>query len=358
MMTEMAADLDLSSLKPIIEDFWRAWFIGASNPRGGRELGNPSRVYAIDSSELPAWIALNEAKRLPSYMSIAIYADRDRPMAIDRLFYDFDSKDDLEAAWREAQEFSRALERRYGCRPLITFSGRKGFHVYAFLEKPYRGSRLREVYAELQAMTLRGLELQTLDRAVIGDVKRLSRIPYTVHEESGAPCIPVDHRGRPILIDASSLCALRHRGIPWGVVEIAISHIEERAEAEGMRRIRSGWGFKSHRPRLPLSLEPRPRPCIEAALHKSLDGERGHLMRLAILREYQALGWGKHSIVQLYRFQSDYGDGSEALRHVEANWRRDVKPFRCKTIRMLGYCLGPECPLYRRRWRWVRSPQG
>jgi len=359
MMAEsLIADLDLSSLKPIIEEFWRAWFIGGSNPGEGRELGNPSRIFSKDPSELPLWIALNEAKRLPSYMGIAVYSERDSPAAIDRLFYDFDSKDDLEVAWRDTQTLAQALERRYGCQPLIAFSGSKGFHIYAFLEKPYRGSRLREVYAELQAMTLRGLSLQTLDRAVIGDVKRLSRIPYTLHEKSGTLCIPVDHRGRPILIDASTLCALRHRGIPWGVVEIALSHIEERAQAEGVRRTRSGCGFKSHRPRLQGEWEPRPRPCIEAALHKSLDGEKGHLMRLAILREYQALGWGKHSIAQLYRFQSDYGDGSEALRHVEANWRRDVKPFRCETIMELGYCLGPECPLYRRRWRWVRSLQG
>jgi len=348
MMTEMAADLDLSSLKPIIEDFWRAWFIGASNPRGGRELGNPSRMYAVDPSELLTWIALNEAKRLPSYMSVAVYSQRDSPSAIDRLFYDFDSKD-LEAAWREAQEFSRALERRYGCRPLITFSGRKGFHVYAFLEKPYRGSRLREVYAELQAMTLRGLELQTLDRAVIGDVKRLSRIPYTVHEESGAPCIPVDHRGKPLLIDASSLWALRHRGIPWGVVEIALSHVEERAEAEGVRRIRSG-GFKSRRLRA-IGI----RPCLQRILEE--EPEPDHLIRVALVAELHAEGYGPEGIAQLFHRFRDY-DPRETRYQVGHIIRGRYHPFKCSTLQALGVCLGPECPLYRRRWRWVRSPQG
>jgi len=349
MMAEtLTLDFDRETLMPIIEDFWRAWFIGASNPGEGRELGTPSRMYTADPSQLSTWIALNEAERLPSYMSIAIYSERDSPSAIDRLFYDFDSKD-LEAAWREAMEFSRALERRYGCRPLITFSGRKGFHVHIFLEKPYRGSRLREVYAELQAMTLRGLELRTLDRAVIGDVKRLSRIPYTVHEESGAPCIPVDHRGRPVLIDASSLCALRHRGIPWGVVEIALSHVEERAEAERVRRIRS-CGFKSRRMRA-IGI----RPCLQRILEE--EPEPDHLIRVALVAELHAEGYGPEGIAQLFHRFRDY-DPRETKYQVGHIIRGRYHPFKCSTLQTLGICLGAECPLYRRRWRWVRSPQG
>ncbi len=347
MMAKMAVDLDLSSLKAIIEEFWRVWFIGGSNLGEGRELGNPGRLFSVNPLELSTWIGLNESKGLPSYMSVAIYSERDKPSALDRLFYDFDGGEGgLEAAWRDALELSKALERRYGCQPLITFSGRKGFHVYAFLEKPYRGPRLKEVYTELQEMTLRGLSLETLDMAVLGDVKRLSRIPYTLHEKSRQPCLPIDERRRPLLIDAYSLLALRHHGLPADLVKLALEHVEERLEAERKKTKRLRY-----RPKLPKEWEEKPRPCIEKALRLSLDGERGHLMRLAILREYQALGWGKHSIAQLFRHQSDYGDGSEALRHVEANWMRPVKPFRCETIRKLGYCLGPECPLYRRRGR-------
>ena len=341
MMAEsLTADLDRQAYTSIIEEFWRVWFIGGSNPGEGRELGNPSREYWSDPSELHYWIGLNEAENRPSYMSVAIYADRDRPVALDRLFYDFDSPD-LEKAWREAMEFSGALERRYGCRPLITFSGRKGFHVHIFLERPYRGSRLKEVYEELQAMTLRGLELQTLDRAVIGDVKRLSRIPYTVHEKSGAPCIPVDHRGRPVLIDASSLCALRHRGIPWGVVEIALSHIEEREETVRVRRIRSGWGFKSRRLRV-IGI----RPCLQRILEE--EPEPDHLIRVALVAELHAEGYGPEEIAQLFRRFRDY-DPRETKYQVGHIIRGRYQPFKCSTLQALGVCLGSECPLYRRQ---------
>jgi len=347
MMAEIIADF--SSLKPIIEDFWRAWFIGGSNPGEGRELGNPGRLFSINPLELSTWIGLNESKGLPSYMSVAVYSERDSPAAIDRLFYDFDSPD-LEAAWREAMEFSKALERRYGCKPLITFSGRKGFHVYTFLEKPYRGFHLKEVYAELQEMTLRGLELQTLDRAVIGDVKRLSRIPYTLHEESGAPCIPVDHRGRPILIDASTLWSLKRMGIPWGVVEIAISHIEEREEAEAeVRRIRTG-GFKSRQLRA-IGI----RPCLQRIIQE--EPEPDHLIRVALVAELHAEGYGPEEIAQLFHRFRDY-DPRETKYQVGHIIRGRYHPFKCSTLQALGVCLGPECPLYRRRWRWVRSPQG
>lgn len=347
MTLEALADFNIQAFRPIIHEFWRAWFIGASNSDEGRELGNPSREYWADPSELPYWIGLNEAEARPSYMSVAIFQERDRPRAIDCLFYDFDSGEgDLEAAWSDAQEFSRTLRRRYGCEPLIAYSGRKGFHVYVFIEKPYRGSCLREVYAELQAMTLRGLKLQTLDTAVLGDVKRLSRIPYTRHEKSRHLCYPVDEKRRPLLVDAESLWALRHRGLPADLIKLALERVEERLEAEGEKARRL-----KYRPYYPREWDGKPRPCIERALKLPLDGERGHMMRLAILREYQALGWSKRFIAQLYRFQSDYRDGSRALRIVEANWRRDVKPFRCETIMELGFCLGPKCPIYRRRMR-------
>ena len=259
----LTAGFDREALMPIIEEFWRVWFIGGSDPGEGRELGNPQREYWADPEGLPYWIGLNELERRPSYISVAVYAGRNQVLAIDRLYYDFDSEEDLEAAWRDGQTLAQTLRRRYGAESLIAFSGRKGYHVYVFLEKPYRGPHLKEVYAELQAMTLRGLELQTLDRHVIGDVKRFARIPYTVHEKSGRLCHPVDHRRLPLLVDPNSLWALRHRGIPREVVEIALSHIEESRVAEERRRL-PRWRIKPKYERRDL------RPCLRRVLELSL----------------------------------------------------------------------------------------
>lgn len=72
-------------------------------------------------------------------------------------------------------------------------------------------------------------------------------------------------------------------------------------------------------------------------------------MRLAIVREYEAMGWGADSIVQLFSGQSDYRE--EVSRYyVTQALRNPARPFTCNTIRGLGYCLGDECPIYRRRF--------
>ena len=341
MMTKMTtADF---GCRPIIEEFWRLWFIGGSDPREGRELGNPQREYWSDPSELHYWISLNEAEARPSYMSVAIYAERNQAVAIDRLYYDFDSKEDLEAAWRDARILTQTLRRRYGAESLIAFSGRKGYHVYAFLERPYRGLHIKEVYGELQAMTLRGLRLQTLDGAVIGDVKRLSRIPYTMHEESGQLCHPVDHRRLPLLVDPNSLWILRNRGIPSEVVEIALSHVEERRAAEEVRR-------KLPRGKINPKYERRDlRPCLRRVLEE--EPEPAHLVRVALVAELRAEGYGPEAIIQLFsRFRDYYRRKTEY--QVRDIIRRRIRPFRCSTLQKLGVCLrDPDlCPIYRRRW--------
>ena len=168
------------STAPLICDLWTEWF-GV----GGRELGNPARRYAATPAGLSTWIAQNDFERRPGFMSVHYYGAPDRVSRLDRLFFDFDSPN-LDQAWRDARDFSENLIQFYGVRPLVAFSGRKGFHVYIWLQRPVGGElspeHLKELYRELQTMLLRGLSYKTLDRQVLGDVKRLARIPYTRHE--------------------------------------------------------------------------------------------------------------------------------------------------------------------------------
>ena len=339
MMAErLTADFNREAYRPIIEDFWRLWFIGASNPGEGRELGNPSRMFTADPSLLPRWIELNEAEGRPSYMSVAIYSERNRPTAIDRLYYDLDSEDDLEAAWRDAQTLVSALRRRYGCEPILAFSGLKGYAVHAFLERPYRGPKLKEVYTELQAMTLRGLNLPTLDKAVVGDVKRLSRIPYTLHERSARLCLPIDVKGRPLLIDPSTLLSFREHGIPYEVVELAVSNIEEEKEDFQVRR------FLQRRRGIPEKYGVR--PCLQRVLEE--EAEPAHLVRVALVAELRAEGYGPEAIIQLFSRFRDY-DRRKTEYQVRDVIRRRIRPFRCASLQELGICLKDECFIYRKR---------
>jgi hypothetical protein len=326
--------------RPLVEDFWFAWF-----GEGGRELGSPQRTYMADPKGFPKWIQVNEEARRPCYMSVNHYSAPNRVSEICEVFFEFDSKaepPDLEAIWREAKEFADAVEWFYHAKPLVAFSGRRGFHVHVFLRRPLRldggPERLRLAYDMLTRMILRALP-QRPDPSVVGDVKRLARIPYTLHEASGLPCLPVDGGCRPVLLTPAALQELKHKGFPEEAIRLIAAKVDQtlamRSFAPKPRPIPSGGKL---------------RPCIQEALKRPLDGGEGHLMRIAVVREYQhRLRSGPEEIVLAFSSQADY-DPERSRFYVKRLMEAPGRPFRCETIRRLGYCLNGECPAYRRRF--------
>jgi DNA primase large subunit len=68
-------------------------------------------------------------------------------------------------------------------------------------------------------------------------------------------------------------------------------------------------------------------------------------MRLAVAREFLAAGYSVDEVVQLFKGQADFNP-DKTRYYVEHAARNPAKPFRCETIRRLGFCL-PSCG----RWR-------
>jgi len=64
-------------------------------------------------------------------------------------------------------------------------------------------------------------------------------------------------------------------------------------------------------------------------------------MRLAVAVEHLHLGMKPSEIAPLFQSQSDY-DYEKSLSYVEDAQKRGYKPFKCKTIQALGFCL-PDC---------------
>jgi len=315
------------------EEFWTEWF-GV----GGRELGNPARRYAATPVGLSTWIAQNDFERRPSFMSVQPYRTRGRVACLERLFFDFDSPD-LEKAWEDARGFAQTLQAFYEVSPLLCFSGRKGYHVHLWLQTPVGGDlsqgHLKELYRELQTMLLRGLSYKTLDRQVLGDVKRLARIPYTRHEKSGRLCVPVDMERRPVLLMPGALEGYRRHGLKADLVRLAAEKVNKRILEAQRPKPRPG------KPRGDRGL----RPCMEDFMTRSsLD----HKLRVALAAELHAHGWSEPRIIEAFRGLSDFNQKVTAYQ-VRSVIRGGIKPFRCATIQGLGGCLGADCPIYKRR---------
>jgi hypothetical protein len=254
------------------------------------------------------------------------FKERNQPATVEKLYFDFDSRD-LRLAWREAVKFAAYIREFYNAEPLICFSGNKGYNVYVWLQNPVQLSsqKLKIFYKTAQKMLLKGLKIETLDPQPVGDVKRFSRVPYSIHQKTRNPCVPVTINHNPTLI--SNVNAYREHGLTNQFTNLCLKHLENQSTFKRLKIIKNNEG--------------RIRPCIKAALQQTLKRKSGHLMRLAIAREFLAANYPTNEIVQLFRNQPDYNPEKTRyyIEYAQKNW---AKPFKCRTIRELGFCL-PDC---------------
>ncbi len=307
-----------------LEDFWCEWF---SVEYGfGREVfQDKTRVFIDSYRRFKEYVEWCKATRSPCWMSVQPFKARNQVFTVEKLFFDFDGF--LIKAWKEASTFAQHLKQYYGVEPLIIFSGRKGYHVYVWLESPQHFTENKEAkafYATAQRLLLKGLKFETLDMQVLGDIKRVSRVPYSIHEKSLNPCVPLTLAHAPLLI--SNLKGFRERGLQAHFIKICLKQMEK---ADKRRLVLLHKNVKGVR------------PCISAALNQRLEGQGGHLMRLAIAVEHLHVGMKPSEIAPLFQSQSDY-DYEKSLSYVEDAQKRGYKPFKCKTIQALGFCL-PNC---------------
>lgn len=339
-------------------EFWAAWFGYAS----GREVlvaaptkSGWTRAWLEDPGLFMEHVARCEEVGWPCYMSVNTYGRRGRIHALDRLFWDFDSKEeppDLDAAWRDARRLHDTLEQLHHVRSLIVASGMKGYHVHAFLSTSVTVEPGTELVAKatvrlLQARLIQGLQLPTLDRGVVGDIARLARVPYTIHHPKelkdgtvllGGLCQPLTPEREDLLLDTSDVDGLRDRGVPIKAVGSAIRSAWLGEEIRRARREKGGTGGP---PRLKGV-----RPCLEALLRR---GHFSHRMRVAVVTEYHhQAGLGEDELVALFQGMEDF-DEDRARYQVRHILRRGYKPFRCVTLKAAGVCLGDACTLGKRR---------
>ncbi|MGQ9743861.1 MAG: hypothetical protein ACUVQW_04515 [Candidatus Bathycorpusculaceae bacterium] len=316
---------DILKYDGLLKEFWVEWF----NAYLGREVfKDNTRVFLSSPSQFLKYVEDCKRKRVQCWVTAQPFLERDMVASVEKFYFDFDSPKILEA-YKEANMLADTLRENYNAEPLLTYSGRKGYHCYVWLQKPVcfdENGEAKLFYETAQKMILSGLKFQTLDMQVIGDVKRFARVPYTVHEKTANPAVPIKE-GSPCLIN--SLAPYRKHGLPESFTKLCYEKME-----------------KAKRRTLRLTCFSRNvgevRPCVQAALEKPLDGKNGHLMRLAIAREYLALGCSLDEIVELFRSQADFNP-QKTRYYIEYARDNKYNPFKCATIRQLGYCL-PNCP--------------
>jgi hypothetical protein len=350
----------------------------------GRELANPDQHFTDNPNDIFQFIEACRVNKNPAFISVNPRSEHGKVSGIEKLFFDFDYADKtfvkkLEARiknpnireriyakrkigmQKEVAFFVSRLEKKHIV-PLIVKT-RKGFHVYIYLDKVYTVTDnnedvLKETYFQLQYEFMRDKKggYKYLDEAVVGDFKRMCRIPTSIHEVSGEECFIVER------IEGEKIIPSKFRGIDdyrlgglkddaWiRAVSLAYDEIKRR-ELEAIRRKeehKENWEMEH-------GFVGEIRPCFKRRMEA---GEMGHQMRLALLLEAYWAGYKtREAMLDVFRKFHDF-DEKIALDQIEWFFKNKVpdidenkkwKPYRCTTIEDLNWCDKSQCQIYNRR---------
>lgn len=172
---------------------WKEHLKGSLN----RSYGDPIQkgMAPVSERELLHWIISSQLALKPSYISarpfLGDFNDK-ASISLATIYLDFDSELDPGLAIADAARAYDWMEGS-GIIPRIYFSGKKGCGLYIDCQEPsipYDESLKKAVLTSM-VQSIQNKGFGTLDVSASGDLKRISKLPNTLHPGSGLYCIPL-----------------------------------------------------------------------------------------------------------------------------------------------------------------------
>ncbi len=322
------------------EEFMLDWF----GYMGGRELGDPLQKFTDNPKNILSFVETCRLSNKPAYMSVAYRKKHDIVSALDRIFFDFDCKSGKDGEKLElelnAMKFIRMLLRDFKIVPMVvkTFHG---YHVWIFLKTTLTGymEDLKKVYVAAHRRLLRGQEFY-YDTQIFGDVKRIARIPLSWHEK-GAWCMIVELDEKTDEFIPSKIRDVNYFKVNGLNVEDIIEDAKTIINADVERKIYLNGDIPKFDGKFQI------RPCFSNCLNL---GVMGHQQRLALVIEAFWSGKKFDEIVDLFRNLRDFNENITKyqvewqIKKIKGSW---AKPYRCKTIKALNWCIGNKCKFFK-----------
>jgi len=338
-----------------------------------REYGVPERMGAVcGGEELAGLIFKAERGELGKkrgggpnhlYISIALvdwrlyYDEKTRPqsyVALDRICIDLDIPGDCaqDKLCRAAKlgRLKNALReklQRYKDTLWAEWTGYKGFRLCVWLPRLLPADRT--ILEKMQRWLARGLE-DWLDAHVVGDVKRLFRVPYSVNPKSGDRAGVVDHLLQELSPREAAEYLLSLKPLDARVLDRFMREAVLEAfarEQETARAVKRPRGYRREARRLPRWVE----ALIE---HLRQTRELCHAARVAVARWMHFAGYTREEIIEVFKAAADF-DERKTTYHVDYEikrmgeecrvWQAEKcmeKPWRCETAVRL--CEGEGVP--------------
>jgi len=303
-----------------------------------REVANPQRVPCYSLEQFKYFLSYNEGLH-DCYTSVYPFSGE-----VDKIFYDFDGHArGLEDARRV---YSWLIENHFTAVPIA--SGKKGIHLYVLL-MPHMYETPKELltnasYYILQQVFGNDYLKSTADPHVIGDIRRITRIPNTRRPPDNTMwCVPLPQEFvASSWIDIINWCKMPHefpRCTPsrktlfdFPKVELPYMLLEADLPKFDMPK------------NVNYLLENMLSPCLYRGIMVS---NPPHAIRVAATSEL-LMFLKPHQIADVYSKLGwvDY-DFETTLSQIESC--KKYRTFSCKKLRMIGACLfkeRDECRVY------------
>jgi len=338
----------------------------------GRDLGNPKQFYTDNPQDIFPFMEECAKNKEPAFYSVQPRLAHDEVFGIEKLFFEFDDSHENEEVTaeeikerkveliEEVKRFVQTIINDWGFQPLI-IKTRRGYHVYIYFDMVYRISKKihfwKVVYRILQEQFIDSYEakfkslLKYNDTSTLGDIKRLGRIPLSIHQKSGEECIIVKPNLKPDKLH--SINYFRVYGLRRKHLKTAISLASKRQE---QKEKEMALRKEDHNEKWEIQhgFIGEIRPCFKVRMEA---GEMCHDQRLSLRFEAYWAGYNTpEKMIELFHCFKDWdGDKPNGTCEYQVNYffahpeMLQFRPYRCSTIQKFGWCIYEKCPIFQRR---------
>ena len=308
---------------PEVKLFLADWFSG-----GIYQFGQYRNKHASKLEEYINFVKTSYLKGEPAFQSV-------QPMAtIEKCFWEFDTKNEIESVnyncpeldyiWIQTLNLCKKIE-ALGGKPLITYSGRRGYHVWVYTYKKIKYNKYNETHGRMlykeMVFNMLGKKEDFPDVDTVPmHVNALARIPFSFHQKSGNQVLPLTKDRKPFI---PKLQEYRENYIPKAFMESMAAIVEEK-----MKRIANSEDFGDW----------DIRKCVLKAFLTNV----GHYANLALVLDAIYAGKSDKEIHELLSVGEgenyDYSKTQYQIDYQREKVAEGVKPPSMETLKRWGIC--------------------
>ena len=330
-----------------VEEFLTLWFSG-----GDHQFGQ-SRTKSLNSlEEYKQFIRDCKERNSPAFQSIQPV------LKIEKFFWEFDTtqkvdkfsfdSSELSFMWIQALSLAKRLK-NLGILPLITYSGKRGFHIWAYIDimnfLPDQEPLARVFYKKVLFQLMGDPNLYPNFDRLPTHLNALARIPFSYHQKTGLQVVPLTLERVPYIPDVYELMKnpvpqdICIKAFDWGIGKV---------EDNKLKRAASSKSFFDERREV--------RKCILSALEK----DASHSARLAYLLDAIFSEDPIEPLIirdkRVHLFMSRFSDYEDSKTQYQIDYAREailntgLRPSTCETLKRWGIC-NEYCKIKKNPWR-------